>query len=39
MSHFSVYVFTNEDSDRDVDSLLAPYNEEIIVAPYIKYTK
>jgi hypothetical protein len=39
MSHFSVYVFTNEDSDRDVESLLAPYNEEIIVAPYIKYTK
>jgi len=39
MSHFAVYVFTNEDSDRDVESLLAPYNEEIIVAPYIKYTK
>lgn len=36
MSHFSVYVFTN---DRDVDSLLAPYDENITVAPYVEYTK
>ena len=36
MSHFVVYVFTKED---DVETLLAPYDEELVVAPYIKYTK
>ena len=36
MSHFTVYVFSK---DRDVEELLAPYNEELVVAPYIKYTK
>ena len=36
MSHFVVYVFTE---DKDVDTLLAPYNEDMVVAPYIEYTK
>lgn len=38
MSHFVVYVFTKEDW-KDVDELLAPYNEDIVCAPYVKYTK
>ena len=38
MSHFAVYVFTNKDG-RDIDELLAPYDEEIVCAPYIVYTR
>lgn len=38
MSHFTVYVFSNNDG-ADVEDLLAPYNEGIEVAPYVKYTK
>lgn len=36
MSHFCVYVFSK---DTDVESLLAPYDENIEVAPYVKYTR
>lgn len=38
MSHFVVYVFTKENG-KDVDELLAPYNEDIVCAPYVKYTR
>lgn len=38
MSHFTVYVFTKEDG-KDVEELLAGYDESIVYAPYIKYTK
>ena len=38
MSHFTVYVFENE-GGRDVESLLAPYDESIVYPPYIEYTK
>lgn len=38
MSHFSVYVFQNKDS-KSIEEMLAPYDEELVVAPYIKYTK
>lgn len=37
MSHYSVLVFTDEDTC--VEELLAPYDENIRVAPYILYTK
>lgn len=37
MSHFSVAVFHRE--DQNVEDLLAPYDEGIVVAPYIKYTR
>ena len=37
MSHYSVLVLTDEDTC--VEELLAPYDENIRVAPYIKYTK
>lgn len=37
MSHFSVAVFHRE--DQSVEDLLAPYDESIVVAPYIKYTR
>lgn len=36
MSHFCVYVFSK---DTDVESLLAPYDENIEVSPYVKYTR
>lgn len=36
MSHFCVYVFSK---DTDVESLLAPYDENIEVVPYVKYTR
>lgn len=39
MSHFVVYVFTDKEKKEDVDTLLAPYNEDMVTAPYIKYTK
>ena len=38
MSHFTVYVFTKENG-LDYDELLAPYDENIECAPYVKYTK
>ena len=38
MSHFTVFVFTKEDG-KDVEELLAGYDESIVYAPYIKYTK
>lgn len=38
MSHFTVYVFTKENG-KDVEELLAGYDESIVYAPYIKYTK
>jgi hypothetical protein len=34
MSHFGVLVLTDPDSDSDVETLLAPYDENITVAPY-----
>ena len=37
MSHFSVAVFHR--ADQSVESLLAPYDENIKVEPYIEYTK
>ena len=36
MSHFIVYVFQK---DRDYEELLAPYDEELVMPPYIKYTR
>ena len=38
MSHFNVAVFTTDDS-LGIDELLAPYDEDIVRAPYIEYTK
>jgi len=37
MSHFTVAVFTKD--PEQVESLLAPYDEGLHVAPYIKYTR
>lgn len=37
MSHFCVYVF--HDKNTTVSELLAPYNENIELAPYVLYTK
>ena len=37
LSHYSVLVLSDEDTE--VDGLLAPFNENISVKPYIKYTK
>lgn len=37
MSHFTVAVFHRK--DQDIEELLAPYNENIIVAPYVYRTK
>ena len=37
MSHYAVAVFHR--ADQDIDDLLAPYDEDIEVAPYIRYTK
>lgn len=38
MSHYVVAVFTTENG-KDVDELLAPYDEEVTLAPYISSTK
>jgi len=38
MSHFTVAVFTNSDT-QSIEDLLAPYSEEITVAPYVALTK
>ena len=37
MSDFCVYVF--HDKNTSIDTLLAPYNENIEVEPYVEYTK
>lgn len=37
MSHFSVAVFT--DGKKSVEELLAPYDENIEVTPYVKLTR
>ena len=37
MSHFCVYVF--HDKNTSIDTLLAPYDENIVVEPYVEYTK
>ena len=38
MSHFCVYVFSNEDG-RSVEDILAPFDENITFPPYVKLTK
>ena len=38
MSHYSVAVFSKENG-YDVDELLAPYDENIVVDRYVFYTK
>ena len=37
MSHYCVLVLTDEDTS--VEELLAPYDENISVEPYVLYTK
>lgn len=37
MSHFCVYVF--HDKNTSIDTLLAPYDENIVVEPYVEYNK
>ena len=37
MSHFCVYVFHYKDTS--IDTLLAPYDENLVVEPYVEYTK
>ena len=38
MSHFAVYVFHKKDG-RDVDDILAPFDENIEFDPYVEYTR
>lgn len=38
MSHFVALVFTKENG-RTVEELLAPYDEDIVYAPYVLYTR
>ena len=38
MSHFPIAVFTLNGIN-DIDDLLAPYAESIVVEPYVRYTK
>ena len=38
MSHYTVAVFTKDDG-RTVEELLAPYDESLIMVPYIRKTK
>lgn len=38
MSHFSVYVFTKKNG-KSVEDLLAPYDENITMKPYVRYTR
>ena len=38
MSHFSVYVFTKKNG-KSVEDLLAPYDENLTMAPYVQYTR
>ena len=37
MSHFAVAVI--HEKEQDIDEMLAPYNENIDVEPYVEYTK
>ena len=37
MSHFCVYVF--HDKNTSIDTLLAPYDENLVVEPYVEYNK
>ena len=37
MSHFCVYVF--HDKNTSIDTLLAPYDENLLVEPYVEYNK
>ena len=39
MSHFIVFVFKRNNSNSTVEGLLAPYDENIVYAPYVKYTR
>lgn len=39
MSHYMVMVICRKGSKDDVESLLAPYDENLEVAPYVRYTK
>lgn len=39
MSHYMVMVICRKGSGDDVESLLAPYDENLEVAPYVRYTK
>ena len=38
MSHFTVYVFSNQYGN-NVEDLLAPYDESLEMAPYVRYTR
>ena len=38
MSHYTVAVFTKENG-KTVEELLAPYDESLVMAPYIRQTK
>ena len=38
MSHFCVLVFTKPDG-KDVEELLAPFDENIEYKPYVEYTR
>lgn len=38
MSHFITLVFTKENG-KSVEELLAPFDENIEYAPYVKYTR
>lgn len=39
MSHFVMYVFHNDEYENELERLLAPYDENLPCAPYIKYTR
>lgn len=39
MSHYLVMVICRKGAGDDVESLLAPYDENLEVAPYVRYTK
>lgn len=39
MSHYMVMVICRKGAGDDVESLLAPYDENLEVAPYVRYTK
>lgn len=39
MSHYAVMTIVRKGSEKDVDDLLAPYDENLEVAPYVRHTK
>ena len=39
MSHYTVMAIIRKGSDSDLESMLAPYDENMEVAPYIRHTK